>query len=424
VFFFKLKIDSQKLIKNVSWLLLTEVAAKASRFFVIVALAASVDAITYGTIMLALGCHEVLKLILRSGAGMQIIQCSDNFLPAYAKNGAVLQWLVCIALCLIQVGVAYPLSQFYDNEVLSDLLILMAGVYLLYPMVSVNVFLVQRAGNMRFFSLCNGACITSENLAIALFALLDCGAMSVVYGKWVYASFWVVMFYCAPVKRYGVGFHKSTFMALVKTSSQLFSTELVRSLRSQMDVLLGAKLLSPELFGIYSFSKSAGVGLSQSLINAFNSALYPYLCQQQRKQALAGNLRKVYMMVALVSCVFVAQVIAVPWYVPLIFEQQWQQNHTVVMFLCTMAIPTIFIDTHCNILRAHAAYSQEFYTRLFCMLVAVVGVLSLPSLTPEEFSINLLVMSFITLTIFLPWRRIPLFNQRNKLLTARSQPHE
>jgi PST family polysaccharide transporter len=59
-------------------------------------LAAQLSAIEYGTIMLALACHEVLKLVLRSGAGSQIVQCNEHQLPEFVRNGALLQCIICL----------------------------------------------------------------------------------------------------------------------------------------------------------------------------------------------------------------------------------------------------------------------------------------------------------------------------------------
>ncbi len=47
---------------------------------------------------------------------------------------------------------------------------------------------------MRYYSICNTLCIFAENISIGVFALFDCGIMSVVYGKWVFVVLWVVLF--------------------------------------------------------------------------------------------------------------------------------------------------------------------------------------------------------------------------------------
>jgi PST family polysaccharide transporter len=412
-----LQDESKRLLNNTSWLLTTEIAAKISRVLVILALAASLGAVEYGTVMLALACHEIFKLILRSGAGAQIIQCTEKQLPQYAKNGAVLQWLVCILLASTQAGLASPIAGFYDNPSLTPLISLMAVVYLFYPLVSIKVFLIQRQGNMRFYSIRNAICIVTENISIALFAVLDCGIMSVVYGKWVFTLLWIGLFYSAPVHNFGMGFQWNIFLRLTKTSGQLLSTELVRALRMQSDMLIGARLLSPELFGLYSFAKSAGVGLSQSINNAFNTALYPYLCDKYRNGQLKQHTTLVYVFTCSVGTLFLIQALLVPVYVPLLFDQAWQQNHMVVTVLCLAALPAVFIDTQCNILRAKAHYQKELYVRLFCLIVSTVGLLAIQGTTPENFALSILACSSLWLLALIPWYKLeniissPLFNR-------------
>jgi O-antigen/teichoic acid export membrane protein len=399
-----LQFENRKLLKNTSWLLVTEISAKISRLLVIFALAANLTAIEYGTVMLALACHEVFKIMLRSGAGAQIVQCSEQDLTKFAKNGALIQWLVCLLLAGLQTAIAIPLAHFYDNQQLITLLSLMAVVYLFYPIVSVKVFLVQRVGDMRFYSIRNALCIFAENLSIAIFAWLDFGIMSVVYGKWVFAILWVGLFYFSPVKAFGIGFDLKTFLRLLRGSSQLVCTELVRAVRMQLDMLIGARLLSPELFGLYSFAKSAGVGLSQSINNAFNGALYPYLCNKYRQGELRQNTHWIYILTAAVAMLFVLQAFTVPFYVPILFEQQWQQNFPVVILLCLAAVPGIFIDTHCSLIRATAAYKKELYVRLFCLIVSAIGLMIFSADSPEKFALSILISSGLWLAVLVPWR--------------------
>jgi O-antigen/teichoic acid export membrane protein len=419
-----LQFENKRLLSNVSWLLGSEIAAKFSRIFVILILAAQLSSIEYGTIMLALACHEVLKLVLRSGAGSQIVQCSEYQLAQFAKNGAVLQWLICLSLAVFQTALAYPIALFYDNAQLKELLMLMAIAYTLYPLVSVKVFLLQRAGKMRYYSICNALCILAENISIGIFALFDFGIMSVVYGKWVFVSLWVSLFYFAPVKHYSFGFNKPIFLSLIKSSGQLLSTELVRALRLQQDILIGAQLLSPELFGIYSFAKSAGVGLSQSLNNAFNSGLYPYLCDKNRKNTLPDFTLRIYTFTSFVALIFILQAIAVPFYVPILFEQPWQQNYSTVAFLCCAALPAIFIDTHCNFLRAKAKYQHELYVRIFCLSISGFGLFLFNAKTPVEFALSVLLMSGICLLALLIQRCVLHRISIIKLLTFRSHLNE
>ena len=416
--------EDRRLLDNTTWLLLTEMAGKISRILVILALAAHLSAIEYGTVMLALACHEVLKLMLRSGAGTQIIQCSEKNLKEYAENGAILQWVVCLSLAGIQSVLANPVGDFYSNPAVTQLLVAMAGVYLLYPLVSINVFLVQRASNMRFYSIRNAGCILAENMAITVFLLFDFGIMSVVYGKWVFALLWVGLFYFAPVERFGIGFHLSTFVVLCRTSGQLLLTELARALRMQLDMLIGARLLSPEMFGLYSFAKSAGVGLSQSLNNAFNAALYPYLCDKHRQGQLPTHIRSIYLITTAVGLLFVCQAITVPTYVPLFFDQEWQQQYAVITLLCLAALPCLYVDTHCNLLRAQGAYQYELYTRSFCLFISSLSLLVFQIDTPEKLALVVLASSTTWLLVLLFKPTISTKFTPSKSLSIRSQTHE
>ena len=101
---------------------------------------------------------------------------------------------------------------------------------------------------MKYYSIRNAMCSVAESFNIVIFALLDSGIMSIVYGNWVFTLLWYGLFYSAPVQNFGVGFQRNVFLKLTKTSGQLFSTELVRSLRMQSNMRISVRLLSPELF--------------------------------------------------------------------------------------------------------------------------------------------------------------------------------
>jgi PST family polysaccharide transporter len=406
--------DNKHFLQNVSWLLVSEIVSKVSRLLVVIALAANLSAIEYGTVMLALAFHEVFKVILRSGAGAQVVQCASTDLPKYAQNAFILQWLVCAVLAASQTLLAIPIASFYDNSTLFELMAGMASIYLLYPLVSVKVFLLQRANNMRFYSIRNAVCIILENMSIAAFALLDFGLWSVVYGKWVFVTSWLLCFYWSPVKTYGLGFHFATFLSLCKTSGQLICTESIKSIRMQLDMIIGARLLSPELFGIYCFAKSAGVGLTQSICNAYIAGLYPYLCKKRRNLSLNTGIRSVYLITLCVASLFAVQAVLVPIYVPVLFNQEWQQNYTVVMLLCMAAIPALLIDTQCCFIRAKGHFKNEIYVRLYCLICSAVCILVFQADSPDGFAVSILVGSFFWLTTFLPIKALRPSNQSNK----------
>lgn len=383
------------LVRNTSWLLGTEVSARISRVVTIIALAAYLDSVEYGTAMLALAFHDIMRLILKCGAGAQIVQCDEEKLPEYARNGKTIQWLICGSLSLAQFTIAPFIAAFYNNPEIAQLVQWMSPIYLMYPFTSINVFMVQRENKMRFLSLSNASCIIAENLSTALFLVLGMGLSSVVAGKFVSALLWVACFTYAPVKRFGAGFNPSVIKHLITTSSKLLGTELSKSIRLHADLFIAGKLLAPELFGIYSFAKSAGIGLSQSLNNAYNNALFPYICRLNREHKLSAVTPKLTMVTGVVAFVFVCQAMLAPIYVPLLFGDSWSASISTVSLLCLAASMNVLFDTYCNFCRATAQYQFEFVRRSIVSVVCIsIIILSQPT-TPFEVGIAVLIGSAI-----------------------------
>lgn len=382
--------EKKAFVKNTSWLLIAEVVAKFSRIATVVVMATYLAPEQYGLAMLAVGCHEILRLVMRCGASAQIVQCSDAQLPAYAANGQALQWMLCVVLALFQYLLAFPIAEFYQAEQIGYLIQSMALVYLIFPLVTVKVALLQRQHKLRYLSLCNCLCLVAENLGIALLLLLGFGLDAIIIGKFIFAGVWVAAFWRAPVPQFGTAFNPGIIKHLLSVSYKLLGAELCKALRLHADLFIAGKLLSPVWFGIYTFARNMGVGLSQSLSNAYNSALYPMLCSIHRQQAVTDKRWYLVAGIAVLSCVFLLQAILAPFYIPLLFDNQWQAAIPVVSILCCAAIPMLLLDTYCTSQRASGQYQTEFRTRLSFSLLSIVILLVATPQTPTSFALTVL----------------------------------
>jgi hypothetical protein len=231
--FFRIQFTSViELLSNAIWLLSAEFVAKISRIFTIVVLAAQLSPTSYGTAMLALAFHDVFGLLLRAGVGSQLINCKLHQLENFAKNGIIIQWAICLTIIIGQWSSADYFSSLYDNDDIAVLLKIMAVIYLLYPWVSIKIFLLQRENKMRWFSIRNGLCVIIENCTIAITALLGADIFSVALGKIAFSIFWLLLFSFSPVKSYGVGFKFSII-------NQMYFNE---SLRQSEDIELWTRI--------------------------------------------------------------------------------------------------------------------------------------------------------------------------------------
>jgi PST family polysaccharide transporter len=423
--YLKIQLNSViELLSNAVWLLSAEFVAKISRIFTIVVLAAELSPISYGTAMLALAFHDVFSLLLRAGVGSQIINCKQHQIEQFAKSGIFIQWAICLTIAIGQWSSADLLSSLYDNENIAVLLKIMALIYLFYPWVSVKIFLLQRENKMRWFSLRNGFCVIVENVSIAVAALLGADIFAVALGKIAFSTFWLLLFSFAPVQSYGVGFDKAIIKQMLRTSGKLFNTEFLRGIRVNADTFIAGKLLTPELFGFYTFAKNAGVGLSQSISQVYISALYPYLCKLERKGHLLGQQKKIFILSLLIGFLFVFQALIAPVYVPILFDDKWSSAVPIITILCLVALPNLIVDIVCCFQRATEQYHHETFTRLVCLLISLITLFTLMPREPMEFAVALFCSSlFCLIPIYLINVLKPLnFNLRT--LFDRKQSHE
>ncbi|WP_273286007.1 oligosaccharide flippase family protein, partial [Reinekea forsetii] len=363
--------QTNRLFQNTSWMMLSEGLSKISRIVTVIAMASLLAPFDYGIATLALACHELIRVFGRAGSGARVIQCAEHELERISRNASLLQWLVCGLITGLQMAFSSSIARFYQHPELAPLLSLMALTYLFYPMVSIKIFMLQRLNRMKYFGLANAACVSIDNLAIVLFLVMGHGVFAVAYAKVITACAWVLLFGLAKVPTVRPGYQADVFWPLAAYSGKIFGSETLRVLRTQADVLIAGRLLAPDLMGLYSFAKNAGVGLGQSVINAFLSGLYPYICEQIRQGNEQLAARRSLRYAFAISSVFVLQALAAPLYVTILFGDRWQGAAYLVSILCISAIPALLVDTRSFFYRANNRPSAETKLTLACVVVSL-----------------------------------------------------
>jgi len=370
------------LVRNLSWLMLAEIFSRLSRIVTLFVLAALFSNAQYGQAMLALVVHELFRVFTRLGTGAKIIQCSEAELPATLQNAATLQWLVALGIACLQIVLAGFIARFYAMPVLESLLTYMALAHLFYPIVSVRIFEQHRANQFRYYGLASGACIAFENLFIALWVWIEADVMAVAIAKVAAAIVWVILFCRLPTALTSLRWQWHVQKTLLRFSLATLLSELSRMLRFQSDSLIAARLLTPDQFGLYSFAKSAGLGIAQSFSQAYLSSLYPYLCQHFR--TTRSRSAPQYTMARTLTCgicaLFLAQAMCALFYVDWLFDARWAEAVPLTALLCLVAVPNLLIDHQAMCYRALNAAFKE--TRLI-VVCAVLLATSLWMIQPQ-----------------------------------------
>lgn len=384
---------ADQLIRNTSWMLAAEMVSKISRIVTVIALAAFLSPEDYGVAALVLMLHELFRVFTRAGSGALVIQCPHQVLERTAIAAWAQQWLLCLLMITIQWLTAPILASYYNQPMLEPLLQLTALTYLFYPIVSVRVFLLQRRNLFRNVAIGSTLSITADNLGTVVFLLCDTSVYAVALAKIVAAATWTIYFLRHDNPFSARSFHFPTFLHLTNFSIKVFSSELFKVSRFQMDTLIAGKLLSPELFGFYSFAKNAGIGLGQSLSNAYLSGLSPYLADQFRINNHQQASKRALKTSAYLCIIFLLQSLAAPIYLDILFTHQWSDTALVVSILCLSAIPALLIDTQGTVFRIDNSALKETLLIACCVISHIVILLSFSPSTPISMAFTVLASS-------------------------------
>lgn len=401
----KFSDDHSSLITSIFWLIASEGFSRGSRIITLVVLGLYLTPVEYGTLILALATHDLLKAFSRTGVGSAIIQAQPKDLPSVIANARRLQWLTYLVIATAQITLSDVIGRFYDNPQLSAVLCWMALSYLIYPLASITVFNLQRAERFREFSLCSGIAIAADNLSCALLVLTGFGIESIAYSKFIGAVVWVAGF--TWVARGVVkpslpsDFSMNSMLNLLKFSGSILCSELLKIIRVQGDLFIAGRVLPAEAFGLYGFARNMGLGLAQSLSSALITVWHPWLSKRQRTHTGHANYIsavKLSLMVSMLGgIIFVAQAVAANWYVPLLFNGRWDHAIPLVSLFCFCAVPHLVLDAQAITLRVFGFHYREMLFSALCTAFPLIFIAINASALLPDMASTVLWASYLSL---------------------------
>lgn len=381
-----LKTFSTRFIANVSWSVGAELSAKVVRILSLFALAWALPIEEYGVAMLALALQDILRLLMRCGAGAQIIQCSAEDFQQTLFNGVCLQWLLCISLVVMQIALGFAAAHFYEQPQLFDLLLWSSPVLLSFPIVCSRVFVTTRNNQLRTISVATAIALSLENVIVALSAFAGAGIYAIVIGKYVFAIVWLIAFLRQAAPVVTGHFDLTKMRTMFFASAKLALSEAARAIKLHIDLLVAGKLMTPEYVGIYSVARNASFGMTQSFLLAFENALYPYLCKLNRDGESQTFTRKLAILAGLMALALVVQASLVPVYLPILFGDKWSMAIGAATWLCIAMIPSSILDIVCTSVRAKAQFSLEIALRLTGTLSVLCWLVFAHATTAQSFA--------------------------------------
>lgn len=316
----------------------SEVAAKASRLVVVVAVARTLSPEAIGLAAAALAAGDILKALTENGVNQRIIRARSEELAQRCNTAHRIFWVWCTGLCLLQLAVAAALFVM-GHTMLAMLLAVLAGEYLFMPAGLVQAALAMREGKLQQTAAIAGGQVVGANALTALLAMVWASPLALVLPRLLTAPVWLVLMrrlrQWSPDRRAGF----AALKPFVVYGWAVLGVELVKVLRLQADKLVVGAMMGAEALGIYFMAFNAGLGLATSFTQAFSVVLFPHLCAAEDKH---GALRHgLGLSLLILTPLVLLQATLAPVYVPLLLGQGWAEIAPVVSVLCLAALPTV-----------------------------------------------------------------------------------
>ncbi|MBD2209677.1 lipopolysaccharide biosynthesis protein [Calothrix sp. FACHB-156] len=340
------KLFANQLIRNLSWLGAAEIINRIFRLLTTVVLARLLHPYDYGLAAIVLTTNEFVKVFTSNGIWAKLVQADEKDIKELSQTAYWLNWFVCGALFLIQCLVAFPVAWLYHDQQVILPICVIALVYLIIPVGLVQASLIQRENKLHIMALAGGLTTCLDNILAIILAFLGWGMWAMVLPKVLIAPIWAFVYYRHHKWRPPQKFTLAKWQEIVNFSKSILGVELLATLRNNLDYLIAGRFLGVEALGIYYFAFNAGLGISLSIINALDTALFPHFCtfKSDPEKFKHNYLKSLKTIGLLIIPLVVLQSSLANFYVPIIFGQKWIAAIPILILICLSAIPRPFAN--------------------------------------------------------------------------------
>ncbi|MBO6798552.1 oligosaccharide flippase family protein [Maricaulis sp.] len=356
------RLRSHTLLRNVGWLASAEMVSRVTRILAAICLARMLTPIEFGTAAVAITVFELVRVFNQNGIGAAVVAADEDDLPALMRTAHLAGWATCLVLTGVQVLVAGIVARSTGSGEVALMIVCLAGVYLVMPAGVPHGWMLQRQQRMSRLATVNAVQVSTDNILTAGLALTGFGPWAIVLPKLLTAPLWLIGVMWGRPWRPDRSAGFSSPRKLVVFAAPVLGSELLNAARLHVDKLIIGAVCGLELLGVYYFAFNAGLGLSSALSTAFNGAFYPNLCAAIRAtgSAVAAFREGLRTVAAPLAGVFLLQAAAVPFYVPLVFGEEWSFAIPLIAVLCLSGPAKLLTDACALLLRASGLPRFEF----------------------------------------------------------------
>ncbi len=333
---------------------MAEIFYRILRLGLVVIIARYLTRYDYGLGAIILAVREFAITFADVGIGAKIIQADEKQLPQLCNSAFWLNWLIFATLFMIQAIIAFPIAWFYQSKDIIFPIIVTGIAYLIWPIHGIQKTLIQRENRFKVIAFTDTVQYCISGILTAIFAVMGMGVWAFALPIVIVAPLETIIYYKYHSWRPKEGFTTLYWDEILSFGKNILGVGLLKTLRNNLDYLIVGRFVGIEELGIYFFGFNAGLGISLSIINAISSVMLPHLCAA-RTEWMEFRHRYFHSLrtIAIIIVPFVLfQASLAPFYVPIVFGEQWIPAIPILILICLSAIPRPFADAASQLLVA------------------------------------------------------------------------
>ncbi|MGL5876310.1 MAG: lipopolysaccharide biosynthesis protein [Xenococcaceae cyanobacterium] len=349
------KALSNQFFRNLGWLGIAELVNRVFRLGTTFVLARVFNEHDFGLMAIVYTTFEFATLIpTRGGIATKIIQSDDRSVRGICDTGYWLQWIICSLTFLLQCVGAFIYSNVSGNEQIFLPLCVAGLAYLVFPMCSNNISLLDRSNRMEVTAACNALQAMIANTTILVLALMGMGVWAVVISILAGTPIWWILSWKANSWRPPKHFTLEHWREIFDFSKNILGVEMLNKLRMNLDYIIINHFLGIKALGIYYFAFNAGSGITLNIVNSMSNAIFTHLCSSRGdRRLLSKNYQSsLKTLFATIVPIVVLQSSLAPIYAPIVYGEQWRSAIPIIMLVCISVIPFAYSITSFLLLNA------------------------------------------------------------------------
>lgn len=420
------RLLSDKFIRNLGALVGGEAISRVFRLGLVVFIARLLTPYDYGLAAIIFTVSEfATTFTMRGGIAGKIIQADSDELPQITHTAYWLNWIFCVGLFLLQCVLAFPIAWFYKDSFLIWPIIVVGTSYLAIPIYSIQMSLIERENRLQVVAAAITLQTMGSNLCTLALAFAGLGVWSLVLPNVLLGPaihiYYAYRYHSWRPKRQVTLARWREIMAF---GSGVVGAQLLDKLRANLDYLLVGRFLGVEVLGLYYFAFSAGLGISLSVIEKFTWAQFPYICEARSN--FVEFKRRYFKSIKLIAYIIVPLVVLqsalAPFYIPIVFGQQWRPAIPVMILICLSAIPRPFGYAASRLLQAIDRTDLDVKWNLIFTVVFAGLLLAVVKAGIVPVAATVLVVHVIAIFGFVVWVNQFVFKRPHKTFMPRSEP--